>query len=106
MITKKKLREYLEEKGIYNDVDEFLIDDFIAYLEMSQEARRDIKKRGAVMNIAKPENKPYYQQNPSVSILNNATKNLLNISRKLALSPYDRAKLKVEEDIEDDGFNT
>lgn len=72
---------------------------------MSDEARKDILKRGAVMNIAKPENKPYYQQNPSVSILNNCTKNLLNISRKLALSPYDRDNLGVKEIDEEDGFD-
>ena len=106
LLTKKKLREYLQEKRVYERVDEWLIDDFIMYIKMAKEAREDITSRGAVMNIAKPENKPYWQQNPSVSILNNCTKNLLNISRKLGLSPYDRDNLGIGQIEElDDGFD-
>jgi len=105
MITKKQLTEYLQEKGIYNDIDSYLVDEFVSYLKLSKQAREDISKKGAVFNIARDETKPYYQQNPSVSILNNATKNLLNISRKLGLSPLDRSNLKLDDDLEDDGFD-
>jgi hypothetical protein len=59
MISKKKLREYLIEKEIYNEVDEFLVDEFVFNLKLIDDAKRDISKRGAVMNIAKPENNPY-----------------------------------------------
>lgn len=59
ILTKKKLREFLVTKGVYEEVDEYLIDNFIIYVKMAKEAREDIEKRGSVMNIAKPENKPY-----------------------------------------------
>ena len=59
MISKKKLTEYLIEKGIYNEVDEYLVDEFVFNLKLIKESREDIKKRGSVVNIAKPENKPY-----------------------------------------------
>lgn len=105
MLTKKKLKEYLENKGIYEDVDEYLIDEFIDYLKMSVEARRDINKRGTIMNIAKEGNKPYFQANISVSILNNCIKNLLNISKRLGLSPLDRENLKIDSVEEEDLFD-
>lgn len=104
MIKKTELIEYLQNLGIYNDIDEYLVDEFINYLTLAKQAREQIKKTGAVLNVARDANKPYYQQSPAVSILNQCTKNLLNISRKLALSPYDRANLKIEIE-EEDGFD-
>jgi hypothetical protein len=59
MISKKKLREYLIEKGIYNEVDEFLVDEFVFNLKQIDIAKKDIDKRGAVMNIASPDKNPY-----------------------------------------------
>lgn len=38
MISKVRLIEYLEEKGIYNDVDEYLADEFIFNLKLIVEA--------------------------------------------------------------------
>lgn len=105
MLSKKKLREYLVEKGIYNEVDEFLIDEFVFNLKLIDEAKRDISKRGIVMNIASAGNNPYFQKNISLSVMETATKTLLAISKKLALSPLDRAALKVDNvNEESDGF--
>jgi phage terminase small subunit len=56
------------------------------------------------MNIASPDKNPYWQKNISFSILESATKTLLAISKKLALSPLDRAALKVDDVEETDDF--
>ena len=105
MITKKKLTEYLIDKGIYNDVDEWLVDEFIYNLKLIKEAKTDVEKRGTIMNIAKEGNKPYYQKNFSLSTIETATKTLLQLSKKLALSPFDRATLKLDDlDNMEDGF--
>jgi phage terminase small subunit len=56
------------------------------------------------MNIAKPENNPYWQKNISLSVLESSTKTLLAISKKLALSPLDRAALKIDDVEETDDF--
>lgn len=102
IITKKELTEYLINKGVYQEIDRYLIDEFIQYIKMAKDARDEIAKYGSVLNVSRDADRPYYQQHPAVSILNQCTKNLLNISRKLALSPYDRANLKIEIDNEED----
>lgn len=104
-ITKKALTEYLQEKGLYNSVDTYLINEFYFNLQLVEETKETIEKVGSVMNISRDPEKPYYQQNPAITIYNKALKTLLDISRKLALSPYDREKLGLEmEDKEDDLF--
>lgn len=103
-LTKKRLFEYLNEKGIYNSVDIYLIDEFMFNLGMINESKLNISKIGSVMNVSKDSKNPYYQQNPSVVIYNKSMKNLLDISRKLGLSPNDRAMLNIVSDIDDDGF--
>ena len=104
-LTQKELIEYLIEKGIYQEVDRVLVDDYIYNLKLSKQAKTEITKNGSIMNVSKDPQKPYYQQNPAVSILNQCTKNLLNLSRKLALSPYDRANLNINIENDDDEFD-
>lgn len=103
MIKKEEIIEYLNNIGIYETVDEYLVDQFIYNLEMIEQAKETLLTTGIVINIARPENNPYFQQSPAISVLNSATKNVLSISRKLALSPLDRANLKIEI-AEEDGF--
>lgn len=104
MIKKEEIIEYLEDLGLYQKVDEYLIDSFIDNLAIIEQAKTELLTTGILINIARPENNPYYQQSPAISILNSATKNVLNLSRKLALSPLDRANLKITIE-EEDGFN-
>lgn len=102
MISKKRLIELLEGKGLYEPTDEGLIDEIITNQKIMAEAKRDIRTRGNLTPINKEET--LFNQNPSVAIYNGALKNILNLSRKFGLSPRDRAELKLEGG-EEDAFN-
>lgn len=105
MINKEQVTQYLKDIGIYNDIDEYMVDQFIYNLQIYEQAKSELLVTGSVLNISRDPERPYYQQSPAVSIMNQATKNILNISRKLALSPLDRANLKIDSILEDDGFD-
>lgn len=102
-MTKNQITEYIKAKGIFEEVDMIMVDELLFNLKVIKEAKKDISNNGLVINTSKGPN-PYYQQSPSVSIYNNAVKNVMNLSRKLALSPLDRANLKISVEEEDDGF--
>ena len=105
MVNKKKVFEYLNNKNIKIEVDEIIIDELIFNQYLIKEAKKDIKERGLNINVSKGET-PYYQTNPSISTYNQSVKNILNISRKLGLSPLDRKNLKIDSSsIIDDGFD-
>lgn len=103
MIKKEEIIEYLDSVGVYEPTDEYLVDIFIDNIEMMELAKIDLRTDGLKINVAGPDKPPYYQPSPAISILNTAIKNILNISRKLALSPLDRAALKIQI-AEEDGF--
>lgn len=105
MITKIKLLEYVKNLN-YQDVDEYLIDEFIYNLKLQIQAKKEIKDKGLLLNVSTNPNKPYYQQNQAISIYNSCVKNILNISKKIGLSAFDRQmlKIKVSNNI-DDGFD-
>lgn len=104
-MTKKQLIEYIKNKGLFEDVDLIMIDELIYNIKVTKQAKRDLDKYGLMMNVSKDPNKPYFQQSPAVAIYNSAVKNIMNLSRKLALSPLDRKNLNLEATGEEDGFD-
>ena len=71
------------------------------------QAKKDINARGVIVNVrSDPQQQPYYQPNPSTAIYNNALKLIISLSRRLGLSPEDRANLKLtENELDKDGFD-
>ena len=104
-MTRKQLIDYIKDKGLYEDVDLVMIDELMFNLKVAKQAKKDLNKYGLMMNVSKDPNKPYFQQSPAVAIYNSAVKNIMNLSRKLALSPLDRKNLNLEATDEEDGFD-
>lgn len=98
-MTKKQIIEYLQEKNIYQDVDVMLVDELIFNLQMIKNCKKEIKDKGVLIDIARSDaDREYWQQNPAIAIYNKSVKNLLDITRKLSLSPVDRSALKIDVD--------
>lgn len=98
-MTKKQIIEYLQEKNIYQDVDIMLVDELIFNLQMIKNCKKEIRDKGVLIDIARSDaDREYWQQNPAISIYNKSVKNLLDITRKLSLSPVDRSALKIDVD--------
>ncbi|HHX68034.1 MAG TPA: P27 family phage terminase small subunit [Gallicola sp.] len=96
-MTKKQIIEYLKNKNIYDDCDVMLVDELIFNLQMIKNSKREIKDKGVLIDIARADaDKEYWQQNPAIAIYNKSVKNLLDITRKLSLSPLDRSALKID----------
>ena len=96
-MTKKQIIKYLQEKNIYQDVDVMLVDELIFNLQMIKNCKKEIKDKGVLIDIARSDaDREYWQQNPAIAIYNKSVKNLLDITRKLSLSPVDRSILKID----------
>lgn len=105
-MTKKDLIKYLDEKGYLENVDYTMIDLFYQNLKIAKKAAAKINKEGILINVRQNDENPYYQQHPALAVYNAANKNLMNLSRKLGLSAYDRMNLKLEIDnTEKDGYD-
>ena len=96
-MTKKQIIEYLKNKNIYDDCDVMLVDELIFNLQMIKNCKKEIKDKGVLIDIARSDaDREYWQQNPAIAIYNKSVKNLLDITRKLSLSPVDRSILKID----------
>lgn len=102
MISRKKLTDFLKERGLYEEVDSTLVNELFYNYELIKQAKADIKERG-IMTAINSEGS-LLGQNPSIAIYQNALKSVKDISRKLGLSPRDRKELKVDGSQTDDGF--
>lgn len=96
-MTKKKIIEYLKDKNIYDDTDIMLVDELIFNIRMVKDCKQEIRDKGVLIDIARADaDREYYQQNPAIAIYNKSIKNILDITRKLSLSPIDRSTLKID----------
>lgn len=100
LITQKKYKdlkilliEYLKNKGIHDEVDTTLIDEFVYAVFMIDVCKQSMTDYGLIMNVSKDKSNPYFQQSAAVSLYNSAIKNMTTISEKLTLTPAARAKL-------------
>jgi P27 family predicted phage terminase small subunit len=90
---KKEIIELLASINLYEKTDETLIDELIYNYKLADEAKENIELNGAVVNVVRnPEKPPLFQTNQSVSIYNNAIKNITTISTKLGITAIERLK--------------
>ena len=101
----KAIQLFLKDKGIFEDVDTTLIEELAYNKFICDEAKKDIKERGYLINIRAEDKEPYYQPNPSIGIYGNALKSITAISTKLGITPLDRTKLGLESKAEDDDLS-
>jgi len=94
---KNRIINYLKDKDLYDKVDTMLIEKLIYLIRLTDMCEVDMEEKGFSMNVSKEENKPYYQQNPSVSIYQQSIKQISTIASKLGLTVQDRIKTKIKE---------
>ena len=94
---KNQVKKLLKEKNLFEISDLSLIEELIYNIKLSDSAKTNIDTFGLMMNVSKDPEKPYFQQNPSISIYNSCIKNIGMISTKLSITPAERSKLKIEE---------
>jgi len=86
----------LKEKGDWNETDMFLVDELVFNLELIQKIKNELLTQGVMVNtVRNPDKEPYYQKNPSFSIYDTTLKNIQSLFNRLALTPNDRQRLKI-----------
>lgn len=96
-----KLREviitYLQDRNLYHETDDLLVDELLFNIKLSKDAKESISSAGLMINVTRnPEREAYYVPNPAVSIYQQCLKNIQALFRQLNLSPNERQKLKME----------
>lgn len=97
---KKQITDHLKSTDLYEKIDDMLIDKLVFNVILCDDAQADILERGMVVNVAKPENNPYYMTNPSVNVFFSATKMISALCTKMGINATERRKLKI--DMSDD----
>jgi P27 family predicted phage terminase small subunit len=100
-LTKKRIVTYLKDKGVYDAVDDLLIDELLYSMELCDMAKADIKENGVTITRNGIEG----VANPAVTTYLNASKQIINISNKLNLDPRARVQMKLNVNEESDGFD-
>ena len=104
-IKKKRLISLLETRETYSETDQTLIDNLMIMIELRDMAWDDIKENGITKNVAAPGKSSVMQKSTSISSLIDSNKAIVDITKKLALSPRDRFDLGIEADKNPkDGF--
>ena len=88
--------DYLHNKGVYEDTDEYQLDELLFNLKLADEAKADISVRGLSVG------EEGWRANPSVNIYMQCIKNINAISSKLGLTVQERAKLKLTSESVDE----
>ena len=101
---KNEITNLLNEKGFKHNADEALIDELIFNYELIKQAKQEIKKSGMSQQVRKDSDYPLMMVTPQISVYNNSLKNILAISRQLALTPTERSKIKSMIENDNDGF--
>ena len=89
----KRIKKYLKNGGIYETIDDILIEELAFNVALAKEAKIDIEERGIVVNISKDEKRQYFQPNFSVNTYNQALKSIMSLSTKLNIAPQERIKM-------------
>lgn len=93
---KKSIIQLMNDKDIYENTDEFVIDELIYNLHISSEAKSNIQTYGIMVNVIRdPEAPPLYQTNQAVSIYNQAIKAVVTLCTKLSINSQERSKLNL-----------
>jgi P27 family predicted phage terminase small subunit len=104
VMTKKKIIERLKALGVYDDAYKYLVDELHFNLILLRDAKKELKDKGLLVKGSADPDSDYVVKNPAVNIYNDALKNILNISRKMGLSPRDQKDIINNASNLDDGF--
>jgi P27 family predicted phage terminase small subunit len=95
---KKDLVKILKSKNNYEKTDDLLIDELLFHISLLSDAKQDVIDNGFMINVRKdPDAPPLFNQNQSVSVVFQATKQVQSLIRQLGLSPADRLKLRIKD---------
>jgi P27 family predicted phage terminase small subunit len=84
---KKRLIESLKEENCYYESDEVIVDQIIFNIELMNEAQKDLKERGLLINMTRdPNREPYICPNPASNQYDTKLKNLMSLLNSLGLS--------------------
>jgi P27 family predicted phage terminase small subunit len=105
-ILKNEIIKVLKSKNIYNDVDTSLIDQLIFNYQLLHKVQKELLTGEYMVNVRNnADQKPLYQVTPNYTVYQNTLKNIIAISRSLAITPQEQNKLKTIADTnENDGF--
>jgi P27 family predicted phage terminase small subunit len=105
-ILRSGIIDLLTQKGIIETVDNDLIDQLVFNYQLLHEVQKDLLKGEYMANVRSSDSDPLFQVTPTYSVYKDCLKNILAISRVLALTPSDRVKLKMISEKEvSDGFD-
>lgn len=88
-------------KGILKDLDSSLLEEFVAQVSVSRQARQVIQEHGVVIF---EDDK--MKKNPAVDVLNNAVKNIKSLGSSLGMDPVSRSSILADVVPENDDDET
>lgn len=97
-----KIKRELDKDGRFEAVDETLIETLVMAIEIRDRAMMEIVENGILMYVDKKQT--IKQKNHAISTFYQMAKTIMDISKKLGMSPLDRMELKLERK-ENDGFD-
>ena len=104
-LTKKKITDFLKDKGVYDEIDSYIVEEFLFNLELAAMCKADLTERGLIIPINSEQT--LFNLNPSNNAYQTAIKQVLTLSRKMGLDYRSRQELDMLVDTdEDDGFNS
>lgn len=92
----KEIKNFLRSKGVYEDVDQSLVEELVFNLYLCETARENIFKNGITLITQRSgASAPAIVQNPAVVVYQQAIKTINSISTKLGLNIQERTRLKL-----------
>lgn len=92
----KEVKDFLKSKGVYEDIDQSLVEELVFNLYLCETARADIFENGiTILTQRSNASAPSVVQNPSVVVYQQAIKTINAISTKLGMNIQERTKLKL-----------
>lgn len=93
---RKELIDYLKDKGVYEETDEFQVDELMFNLRLADDAKEDIVENGLKAGERQD------RVNPSVNVYMSCIKNINTLATKLGITVQERAKLKLTSETVDE----
>lgn len=98
---KTTIEDFLKKDDNYSETDDMLIEELLFNWLTMQAAKKDIKKRGIILNKDREVDENGNQRgddkkNKSFEIYLQCNKELKDIFVKLSITPQERSKLKIE----------
>ncbi len=97
----KSIVEYLEDKGLYEDVDKDLVKQLVFNTKLAEDCVKDINDNGyqIITNAGKT-----VMTAPAVNIYFQSVKTMQSISKILGISAKGRSELGIKDSEDSDGF--